>query len=222
MSKESNAVVLEPPQPANASVIWLHGLGADGHDFEPVVAELGAAITQRTRFIFPHAPEQPVTVNGGMVMRAWYDIKDAAFPGATDITGIRRSEAILNGYIAREVQSGIAPDRIVLAGFSQGGVIALRTGLLFAQQLAGIVALSTYLPMQGQTSDERHPANQTTPIFLAHGILDPLIPIDVARTAQRYLNDHDYVVEWREYHMQHSVNAEEIRDIRTWLSAVLP
>ena len=221
MAEESNAVVLEPPEPASASVIWLHGLGADGHDFEPIVPQLGANLTNTTRFVFPHAPRQPVTINGGMVMRAWYDICDADFPGQADETGIRRSEATLCDYISREIQAGIAADRIVLAGFSQGGVIALRTGLLYPQRLAGIMALSTYLPLQSETAREKNATNSLIPIFLAHGALDALIPIEVAKSSRDFLHEHGYDVEWHSYRMDHSLCADELQDINEWLSAIL-
>ena len=149
-----NAVIIEPPEAATASVIWLHGLGADGHDFEPIVPELGLNNTRKTRFVFPHAPERPVTINGGMVMRAWYDIREPNLPGEADEDGIRHSEATLRRFIDQEVDAGIDTERIVLAGFSQGGVIGLRTGLLFERPLAGILALSTYLPLPDATRDE--------------------------------------------------------------------
>jgi len=221
MTHESNAVVLEPPQPASATVIWLHGLGADGHDFEPIVPQFNATVTATTRFVFPHAPEQPVTINGGMIMRAWYDIREADFPGQADETGIRLSQATLRGYIKREIEAGIAPERIVLAGFSQGGVVALRTGLLFPERLAGIMALSTYLPLQAETAAEKHSANADIPIFLAHGALDPLIPIEAAKACRDFLLEHNYSVDWRSYRMDHSVCPDELQDISEWLSAVL-
>jgi len=221
MPEESNAVVLEPPQAATSAVIWLHGLGADGHDFEPVASQLPATLTNTTRFVFPHAPHQPVTINTGMIMRAWYDIRDAEFPGQADEAGIRLSEATLRGYIQREVEKGIPEERIVLAGFSQGGVIALRTGLLYPAQLAGIMALSTYLPMADQTHAERSPTNATTSVFFAHGALDPLIPIEVAEDGCDFLRELGYPVEWHRYQMDHSVCAEELADISEWLSGVL-
>ena len=221
MSDESNAVVLEPPETPTATVIWLHGLGADGHDFEAIVPQLGAALTANTRFVFPHAPHQPVTINGGMIMRAWYDIREADFPGQADEVGIRLSEATLRGYIKREVEAGITTERIVLAGFSQGGVIVLRTGLLYPEPLGGIMALSTYMPLQPQTAEEKHAANCHVPIFLAHGTLDPLIPIEAAEASRTFLVEHDYEVAWHQYQMNHSVCAEELDDIRAWLGAIL-
>ena len=151
MNDPMDAVIIEPPEGATATVIWLHGLGADGHDFEPIVPELGLNNTRATRFVFPHAPRQPVTINAGMVMRAWYDIRDPSFPGEADEEGIRQSEKTLREFIDREVEAGIGSERIVLAGFSQGGVIGLRTGLLFERPLAGILALSTYLPLRDAT-----------------------------------------------------------------------
>lgn len=216
-----DAVIIEPPEAATATVIWLHGLGADGHDFEPIVPELGVSNTRATRFVFPHAPLQPVTINAGMVMRAWYDIRDPNLPGEADEEGIRQSEQTLRGFIDRELEAGIGSDRIVLAGFSQGGVIGLRTGLRFEHRLAGILALSTYLPLADATRKEAHPANRATSIFMAHGRNDPLIPIEAAKDSGDLLTTLGYPLQWHEYNMPHSVCPEEIRDIADWLSGVL-
>ena len=217
-----DAVIIEPPEPPTATVIWLHGLGADGHDFEPVVPELGTNNTRATRFVFPNAPRQPVTINAGMVMRAWYDIREPSLPGEADEAGIRKSEKMLRGFIAREIETGIESERIVLAGFSQGGVIGLRTGLLFEQPLAGILALSTYLPLADATREEAHPANRATAIFMAHGRNDPLIPIEAAKDCADVLTTLGYPLQWFEYNMPHSVCPEELKDIAHWLSGVLP
>lgn len=207
------------PAPGRA-VIWLHGLGADGSDFVPVVGELDlppAAI----RFVFPHAPLRPVTINQGYVMRAWYDIAADEFGRREDAQGVRASHAALEALIAREGERGIPPERVVLAGFSQGGAIALHTGLRHAQRLAGIMALSTYVPLADTLAAERYAANVATPIFMAHGVHDDVIPLQFARRSHALLESLDYPVEWNEYAMPHSVCAEEVRDIGAWLRKVL-
>jgi phospholipase/carboxylesterase len=203
---------------AEATVIWLHGLGADGHDFEPIVPELGLPPTLRLRFVFPHAPVQPVTINGGLAMRAWYDITN---DGRQDAAGIRASQQRVEALIEREKSRGVAPARIVLAGFSQGGAIALHTGLRHPERLAGILALSTYLPLADTLAAEAHPANREVPIFMAHGTEDPLIPLARARASRDALRALGYQVEWHEYPMPHSVCAEEIAHIGAWLTRVL-
>jgi phospholipase/carboxylesterase len=204
----------------DAAVIWLHGLGADGHDFEPVVPELRLPPRLRLRFVFPHAPVRPVTINMGMRMRAWYDILQMG-GGPEDAVGIRASQALLEALIARERQRGIDAHRIVLAGFSQGGAIALQTGLRHSERLAGIMALSTYLPLAGSVAAERSPAGAGTPMFMAHGSQDPLIDIARARQSRDALLALGYTVEWREYAMPHSVCGEEIADIAAWLLRIL-
>ena len=200
------------PNPA-ASVIWLHGLGADGHDFEPIVPELELA--KPVRFVFPHAPVRAVTVNQGMRMRAWYDILQFG-GGPEDDAGIRASQKLLEELI--QTQKG---KRIVLAGFSQGGAIVLQTALRHPEQIAGVMALSTYLPLAGTAEKEAHPSNKAVPIFMAHGKFDDIIPIDRARRSKEMLEKLGYKVEWREYPMPHSVCAEEIRDISDFLAKVL-
>ncbi|MBK8065952.1 MAG: alpha/beta fold hydrolase [Betaproteobacteria bacterium] len=204
----------------DAAVIWLHGLGADGHDFEPIVPELGLPPGLALRFVFPHAPMRPVTINMGMRMPAWYDILQMG-GGAEDAEGIRASQAALEGLIARECARGVKPERIVLAGFSQGGAVALQTGLRHAQALGGIMALSTYLPLAATLQAERSTANQTIPLFMAHGSQDPMINISRARQSLAALETLGYAVEWHEYPMQHSVCAEEIADISDWLVKIL-
>lgn len=221
MSEPEAPVLIEPPAPATASVIWLHGLGADGNDFVPVVPELGADLVRSTRFVFPHAPRRPVTINGGMVMRAWYDIADAELDRRADETGVRASETILRELIATELDRGIASERIVLAGFSQGGAIALHTGLRYAQPLAGIMALSTYLPLAASARSEAHAANRDVPIFMAHGSGDPVIPLSLSEHSRQQLRELGYVVECHTYPMPHAVCAEELRDIGCWLERVL-
>ncbi len=204
----------------DAAVIWLHGLGADGHDFEPIVPELGLPPGLALRFVFPHAPMRPVTINMGMRMPAWYDILQMG-GGAEDAEGIRASQAALEGLIARECARGVKPERIVLAGFSQGGAVALQTGLRHAQALGGIMALSTYLPLAATLQAERSTANQAIPLFMAHGSQDPMINISRARQSLAALETLGYAVEWHEYPMQHSVCAEEIADISDWLVKIL-
>jgi phospholipase/carboxylesterase len=202
----------------DAAVIWLHGLGADGHDFEPIVPELDLPDALRVRFIFPHAPMQPVTINGGESMRAWYDIYNDR---RHDEAGIRASQARVEALLARERTRGIPARRIVLAGFSQGGAIALQTGLRHAERLAGILALSTYLPLAETVDVEAGPANRDVPIMMMHGTQDQLILLERASFSRRTLEELGYPVEWRQYRMQHAVCAEEIADIGAWLRRVL-
>lgn len=214
------AVVLEPAAPARSSVIWLHGLGADGHDFESLVPHLGLPPAAAIRFVFPHAPFRPVTINGGMRMRAWYDIS-AAVPPREDDRGIRESEQELCRLIWREIAAGIAPGRILLAGFSQGGAIALHTGLRYPRRLGGLLALSTYLPLAGTLAQEAHPANRDTPILMAHGSEDTIIPLSMARRSCELLTAHGHPVEWHCYPMGHGVCAEELAEISAWLVRTL-
>lgn len=218
---KTDAIVINPPQPATASVIWLHGLGANGHDFEPIVPELPKEITRYTRFIFPHAPARPITINGGMIMPGWYDVFGMDLTVQQDVQGIRDSEQLVRHYIAQEMEQGISTQRIVLAGFSQGGAIVLHTGLRYPHPLAGIMALSTYLPLIDTVAQERYPANQSTPIFLAHGQQDLVIALLHAQRSRAYLEQLGYRVEWHDYPMAHQVNAAEIRDISYWLQANL-
>jgi len=217
----TNAVVIEPTNPATASIIWLHGLGANGHDFEPIVPQIPETITRQTRFIFPHAPQRPITINGGMVMPGWYDVTEMDLTARQDIQGTRESEQILCNYVAQEIERGISTKRIVLAGFSQGGAIVLHGGLRYPLPLAGIMALSTYLPLADTVSSEIHTANRQTPIFMAHGLYDPVISFVHAEHSRTQLEKLGINVEWHSYNMQHSVNAEEIADISRWLSACL-
>ncbi len=207
------------PAPS-ASVIWMHGLGADGHDFEPIVPELGLPGTLQVRFIFPNAPVRPVTLNMGMAMRAWYDIIEIG-GGREDGEGLRASQAAIEQLIAAEVARGIPASRIVLAGFSQGGAIAFQTGLRHPQRLAGIMALSTYLPLAGTVEDERSAANCDLPVFMAHGSVDPMISISRAQQSRKMLEALGYPLEWHEYPMPHSVCPQEITDISDWLVRTL-
>jgi len=210
------AIEIETARTPDAAVIWLHGLGADGHDFEAVVPELRLPANTRLRFIFPHAPVRPVTINMGMSMRAWYDILQMG-GGREDAAGIRASQALVEALIARERTRGVAAARIVLAGFSQGGAVALHTGLRHAERLAGVLALSTYLPLAATLAAERSDANRGAPVFMAHGRHDPVIDIARARESRAALESLGYAVQWQEYAMPHSVCAEEIADIADWL-----
>ena len=221
MSETLLPAVAIGPEAADASVIWLHGLGADGHDFAPIVAELQLPATLAVRFVLPHAPQRPVTINNGYVMPAWYDIRGMDFTATEDAEGIEHSRGQIEALIARERQRGVAPERIVLAGFSQGGAMALHTGLRHPERLAGILALSTYLPLADRLPAEAHPANADTPIFMAHGLHDPVVPLPLAETSRQYLESLGYRIEWHTYPMEHSVCPEEITDIRAWLLRVL-
>ncbi|MGC1953175.1 MAG: alpha/beta fold hydrolase [Gammaproteobacteria bacterium] len=222
MTNVNDAVILEPPEPADAAVIWLHGLGADGHDFEPIVPYLGMHNTRHIRFVFPHAPQIPVTINGGYVMRAWYDVVDVDLRRRADEKGVRGSEQILRDYVAQELAEGLDSKRIVVAGFSQGGAIALHMGLRYPKPLAGILALSTYLPLPEAVAVERHASNASVPIFLAHGQYDPVIPFEAGANSRTQLESLGYRVEWHSYPMPHAVSPDEITDIAVWLSTVLP
>lgn len=215
------AVELETRQPVAASVIWLHGLGADGNDFAGIIPELQLPAALGLRFIFPHAPTRPVTINGGYVMRAWYDIASADFLRAPDTAGIRDSERAVRALIAREQSRGVAASRIVIGGFSQGGAIALHTGLRFPEPLAGIVALSTYMPLPGTLEDESHPANARVPVFVGHGRDDALIPLALAQRTRDLLSAREQIVEWHEYPIAHSVCLPELQDLGVWLAGRL-
>jgi len=224
MSNLLETVEIETAPKPTAAVIWMHGLGADGNDFAPIVPELVLRDSPAIRFVFPHAPAIPVTLNNGYVMRAWYDVYPGALEGRsrrTDELGIRASQAAIETLIAREVDRGVSVDKIVLAGFSQGGAIALQTGLRHPQPLAGIMALSTYLPLAESLSAESAPANKKIPIFFAHGSVDPVISLAMAAASRDQLLALDYAVEWREYPMPHSVYPEEIQDIARWLRKTL-
>ncbi len=206
------------------SVIWLHGLGADGHDFEPVVPELGLAGRVSLRFVFPHAPLRPVTINAGMTMRAWYDVISLDRGGPQDEAGIRESSRLLELLIERENERGISSENIVLAGFSQGGAIALHTALRYPHEIAGLMALSAWLPLADSFDAEvvRNAKAQAKelPIFMAHGSFDPMLPIALGQHSHETLRKAGYSVEWHEYPMAHAVCGEEIADIRNWLLSV--
>jgi phospholipase/carboxylesterase len=204
-----------------ATVIWLHGLGADGWDFVPIVRELPLPEGFALRFIFPHAPVQPVTINGGAEMRAWYDIAMNDIARLPDEGGIRESQAAVERLIAREIGRGVEASRIVLAGFSQGGAIALQAGLRHANRLAGIVALSTYLPLGESLDAEASSANRATPIFMAHGTEDTIVPLRLAELSRAELKRRGYDIEWHTYSMPHAVCAEEIEAISAFLGRVV-
>ena len=219
MSRE--AVEIETGANPTAAVIWLHGLGADGHDFEPIVPELVRPGERALRFVFPHAPIRPVTLNGGYAMRAWYDIVSLERRGPEDESGIRASQAAIDTLIRRENARGIATGRIVLAGFSQGGALALFAGTRYGEKLAGIMGLSCYLLLAGRFAAERAAVNQSTPIFLAHGTQDPIVAPVLGEQARATLEAAGYSVEWHAYAMPHSVCPQEVADIAQWLRAVV-
>jgi phospholipase/carboxylesterase len=211
-------IEIETAPDPRGSIIWLHGLGADGNDFAPLADEIELPIA--VRYIFPHAPMMPVSINAGYVMRAWYDISDAAIR-REDEAGVRASQRLVEDLLAREKSRGIAASRIVLAGFSQGGAIALQAGLRHGERLAGIMALSTYVPLADQLAAEASAANREVPIFLAHGTADPMISFARAQASRDLLLQQGYRVEWHEYRMQHSVCPQEIADLGAWLTRVL-
>lgn len=217
MTEHNDAIVIEPAATHRASVIWLHGLGADGHDFEPIVPELRLPDNAGVRFIFPNAPMRPVTINGGMTMRAWYDIKSPDLGQDEDAAAIIDSAGIVNGYIERENNDGIDTENIILAGFSQGGAIALYAGLRQTGKLAGILGLSTYLPLPDRLASEARHENRDTPIFMAHGSFDPVIPVSLGKNTCALLQQSGYPVEWYTYPMQHAVCPDEIDVIGHWL-----
>jgi len=228
MPQALEVIEVETGRNPGAAVIWLHGLGADAHDFEPVVPELGLPAAKPVRFVFPNAPQRPVTINMGMRMRAWYDILQLgvqddgrAVVGPEDEAGIRESQGLLEKLIATQKQKGIPARKIVLAGFSQGGAIALQTAPRHAERLAGVMALSTYLPLHGTLSRERNPINNDLPVFMAHGTYDPMIPMVRAMQSRDALQTLGYAVEWREYPMPHSVCPQEIADIAEFLQRIL-
>jgi phospholipase/carboxylesterase len=206
----------------DAAVIWLHGLGADGHDFEPVVPEIVRRGERAWRFVFPNAPVRPVTINGGMSMRAWYDILSLDGRAVEDAAGFRASEALVGQMIEQQGARGIPPGRVVLAGFSQGGAVSLHSALRYPERLAGVMALSCYLPLADSVSRERSPANEGVPIFMAHGLADAMLPVAMGQRSRDLLRSLKLPVEWHQYPMAHSVCDAEIADIREFLFRVLP
>jgi phospholipase/carboxylesterase len=216
------AIEIETAASPTCSIIWMHGLGADGHDFVDIVPELGLPARPGIRFVFPHAPMRPVTINAGYVMRAWYDIRDDGGTRREDPAGVRASQKSIEALLEREKARGVPARSIVLAGFSQGGAMALHTALRYGERLAGIMALSCSLPLADTLGAEASPANRDVPIFMAHGTHDPMIPMARAMRAREILSGLGYHLEWHEYAMPHSVCLEEVRDISAWLGSVLP
>jgi phospholipase/carboxylesterase len=214
-------VEIETGNHPTGTVIWMHGLGADGHDFEPIVPELVRPGERALRFVFPHAPVRPVTLNGGYPMRAWYDIISIERRAAQDEVGIRSSHGLIEKLIRRENERGIDTSRIVLAGFSQGGAMALYSGTRYPQTLAGIIGLSCYMLLEAQFTAERAAANHATSIFLGHGTQDPMVSPMLGEETRRLLEKEGYSVEWHAYPMPHSVCAQEVADIAAWLRRVL-
>jgi phospholipase/carboxylesterase len=221
MSELLQCVQVQTSAAPDATVILLHGLGADGHDFVPVVRELEANGAPNARYVFPHAPTMPVTINGGYVMRAWYDILGTDLVRREDENGIRASQEMVEALIDQEVERGTPRSRIVLAGFSQGGAITLHTGLRQREPLAGLIALSCYLPLGSAFAAEAAPGSAGVPIFLAHGTSDPVVPLARGTASRDALKAAGYAVDWREYPMPHSVCAEEIQDIAAFMKRVL-
>lgn len=225
-SETADAVTLTPALAPRAAVIWLHGLGADGFDFVPLVPELALPDSLPVRFVFPHASVRPVTVNNGYAMRAWYDIKvlsssALAGPGMEDAAGIRASGERVGGLVDAQTAAGIDARNVIIAGFSQGGAVALQTGLRHPARLGGILALSTYLPLRDVVATEVSTANRDLPILMCHGTADPIVPLALGERSRDILKGLDYPVEWRAYPMQHQVCAQEIADISQWLQARL-
>lgn len=214
-------ITIEPKSPATSCVIWLHGLGDSGAGFAPIVPVLALPENHGIRFVFPHAPEQAVTINQGYVMRSWYDIKSMDLHNRADIEGVLASEKLVKGLIQEQIDSGIPAEKIVLAGFSQGGVLSLFTALRFEHSLAGILALSCYLPTADKLPEQCHSANADTPILQNHGERDGVVPISAGKIANDLLNAANYNVTWKSYPMEHSVLPEQLADISTWLQARL-
>ncbi|HJV82941.1 alpha/beta hydrolase [Noviherbaspirillum sp.] len=219
--KPLDTIELETAPDPRVSIIWLHGLGADGNDFVPIVHELDLTGCPPIRFVFPHAPVMPVTINNGYMMRAWYDILGMDLAQREDEAGLRKSQTMVEHLIAQEKSRGIPASRIILAGFSQGSAMTLQTGLRHPEKLAGLLCLSGYLPLHATLPAERHGANHETPIFMAHGRHDPIVPIDRAEKSRDMLLALGYRLEWHEYPIEHSVCGEEIDDISAWLKRVL-
>jgi phospholipase/carboxylesterase len=215
---------IETGKNPTASIIWMHGLGADGNDFVPIVGELGLDSAPAVRFVFPHAPMRPVTINNGYVMRAWYDVSFGDLEGKSrraDEQGVRESQAQINALIEREEKRGVPAANVLLAGFSQGGAIALHTGLRHPRKLAGVMALSTYLPLGESLPAEASAVNKDTPVFMAHGLFDPVVPLMMGAGSMTFLAGLGYPVAWHQYPMQHSVCQQEIQDMGAWLRKIL-
>lgn len=210
-------VEVNPDKKPDSVVIWLHGLGDSGNGFAPIVPQLALPDSMSVRFVFPHAPIIPVTINGGMEMRAWYDIKSLSFEDRADMEGVQRSAAQVEQLIQQEIDSGIPADRVVLAGFSQGGVISYYLGLRFPHKLAGILTLSTYMCDHDQSRTGWSDINKTTPIFASHGAYDEMVPIALGKAAYTNLSEAGFKVRWEQYPMQHNVHMSQIKDVAKWL-----
>jgi len=224
MTKLLETIEIETDKNPTAAIIWMHGLGADANDSVPIVNELGLDGAPAVRFVFPNAPMRPVTINNGYVMRAWYDVSFGDLEGKSrraDEQGVRESQAQIGTLIEREAGRGISNKNILLAGFSQGGAIALHCGLRYPQKLGGVMALSTYLPLAESLPQEGTPENKAVPIFMAHGVFDPVVPLVMGAGSMTLLIGMGYAVDWRQYPMQHSVCAQEIQDIGAWLRKIL-
>lgn len=216
-----DALVVETRKPVDFSIIWLHGLGADGYDFEPIIPELDLPPEAAIRFVFPHAPVRPITINGGMRMRAWYDVTGFGPEDDQDAGGMFESVSLVRGFIEQEMAQGIQARRILLAGFSQGGAIALLCGLQFPDVLAGILAMSAYMPLMGDPEVTMNAAQMKTPILMMHGDSDPLINPVFARNSYHYLQNLGLNIQWKQYPMQHSVCHEQVQDIGRWITKIL-
>ena len=214
-------VEINPSSAPKACVIWLHGLGDSGHGFAPIVPELKLPESMAVKFIFPHAPEIPVTINNGMRMRAWYDIKSMAFDRRADLAGVKASAIKIEQLINAQIEQGIPANKIVLAGFSQGGVVSLHLAPRFNQKLAGILALSTYMCEPALLADEAVEANRNTPVMMAHGELDDVVPVAMGSAAYKTLTDNNFNATWQTYPMQHNVCMQELTDISAWLQKIL-
>ena len=214
-------VEITPSSAPQACVIWLHGLGDSGHGFAPIVPELKLPESMAIKFIFPHAPERAITINGGMRMRAWYDIKSLDFNSRADLSGVRESAELVEDLLAHQIKSGIPANRIILAGFSQGGVIALHLAARLKYKLAGVLALSTYLCEPALLANEATETNRDTPIMMAHGDQDEVVPVFMGKAAFDTLKDNHFNVTWQTYNMQHNVCVQELNDISAWLKTVL-
>ncbi|MGR8979807.1 MAG: alpha/beta hydrolase [Gammaproteobacteria bacterium] len=220
MHSKLSTVEIQPKSSHHYSIIWLHGLGADGHDFEGIVPELRLTAEAHTHFIFPEAPVRPITINGGMKMRAWFDILEMSPEIKVDTAALYHSAELINGIIRLEIEKDIPAENIMLAGFSQGGAVALHAGLRFPEKLAGIIALSTTLPTIEKLKTERRPANDLTPILMAHGIIDSVIAVESGLSTYEKLKSMNYDIEWHDYVMDHSICADEIERIADFVNSI--
>ena len=209
-----------PKGQAKHAIIWLHGLGASSNDFPPVVPELGVDPSRPIHFVFPQAPNRPITINGGMVMPGWYDIKGVSIEDKQDAEGMAESQAILEALIEEQIGQGIPSENIIIAGFSQGGAVVYHTGLRSKHKLAGMLTMSTYLPFADIAESEKSTVNQTTPIFASHGTFDPMVPIALGKTSAEHLSNLGYEVKWQSYPMEHNVSMEQLKDIGVWINSV--